>query len=69
MGVILTNTEAGVFVKSFSKGFSIARETHQIQEQDRLCAVNGHPVQTTVEARDLILQAWFSCLVHRRREA
>ena len=56
-------------MKSFSKGFSIARETHQIQEQDRLCAVNGHPVQTTVEARDLILQVWFSCLVHRRREA
>ncbi|KAK8830610.1 hypothetical protein WA577_004340, partial [Blastocystis sp. JDR] len=56
LGVILTNTEAGVFVKSFSKGFSIARETHQIQEQDQLCAVNGHPVQTTVEARDLILQ-------------
>lgn len=55
LGVILTNTDTGVFVKSFSKGYSIARESHQINEGDRLCAVNGHSVNTTVEAKECIV--------------
>lgn len=54
LGVVLSNSPTGVFVKQFSSPSSLAQSTGQIQVGDVLLAIDSLPVNTTLDAKNLI---------------
>lgn len=54
IGIILTPTDNGIFVKGFSKDNSIARDMNKISIGDKMCAINGNPIQNIVEAKQYL---------------
>ena len=64
MGLILTQTENGLFVKGFSNK-SIALETGKINIGDRLIVVNNHEVKNVYDAKNFLGLVRVGCISHR----
>lgn len=54
LGVVLSNSPTGVFVKQFSSPTSLAQSTGKIEIGDVLSAIDSLPVNTTLDAKNLI---------------
>ena len=63
LGVILSHSPDGVYVKNFSSGSSVARNTGKIEIGDYLTAINSAPVTSTMDAKNLISQVVLSDFV------
>ena len=64
LGVVLSNSPTGVFVKQFSSPSSLAQSTGQIQVGDVLLAIDSLPVHTTLDAKNLISRVGMSAAHH-----
>ena len=51
MGLVLSPTDKGIFVKGFSKGESVARNTGQIEIGDHFFAIDGNQINTVQDAK------------------
>ena len=64
IGLILTSTDQGIFVKGFSKGPSVARDTGKVKVGDRLCFINHFPIRDIQDAKHYLgmVRTAFYCL-------
>lgn len=54
LGVILSNSPNGVFIKQFSSPFSLAQNTGKIKVGDILLKIDSLPINTTLDAKNVI---------------